>query len=58
MILYYSADFDQREKEKARLEKAFRESDRTLDNLVQGNYDDLTSIIQAFSTIQGRIQSK
>ncbi|CAH1783447.1 unnamed protein product [Owenia fusiformis] len=50
-----SADFEQREKEKARLEKAYKESDRKLDKLVAEHYDDLSSIIQAYSGIEQRI---
>jgi len=34
--LLSSADFEQREKEKARIEKSFRESDKKLGELVTG----------------------
>lgn len=43
-----SADFEQRENEKTRIEKAFRESDKRLGELVQENYQDVTKILQAF----------
>ena len=33
---YYSSDIYQREEEKARLEKAYKESDRELDKLLAG----------------------
>lgn len=33
----FSADFQQREKEKARIEKAFKESDKKLGDQVKGN---------------------
>ncbi|XP_034327404.2 exocyst complex component 4 isoform X4 [Magallana gigas] len=46
-----SADFQQREKEKARIEKTFTESDKKLGELVSENYQDLTQITQDFSTI-------
>lgn len=46
-----SADFQQREKEKARIEKTFTESDKKLVELVSENYQDLTQITQDFSTI-------
>ncbi|XP_023930065.1 exocyst complex component 4 [Lingula anatina] len=52
-----SSSLEQREKEKQRVEKEFRESDRRLDNLVAENYEDLTSIIKAFSTISDRVQA-
>ncbi|CAL1542035.1 unnamed protein product [Lymnaea stagnalis] len=44
-----SADFEQREKEKTRIEKAFRESDKRLGELVTDNYQDVTKILQAFN---------
>ncbi|XP_064602166.1 LOW QUALITY PROTEIN: exocyst complex component 4-like [Liolophura sinensis] len=50
-----SADFEQREKEKARIEKAFRESDKKLGELVTGNYKDLMTILQSFSTVYKKI---
>nr|XP_022341498.1 exocyst complex component 4-like isoform X4 [Crassostrea virginica] len=46
-----SADFEQREKEKARIEKTFTQSDKKLVELVSENYQDLTQITQDFSTI-------
>ena len=52
-----SDDVIQREQEKTKLEKAYKESDRKLDKLVQENYADLTSIIQAFSKMSTRISS-
>jgi len=38
-VLFYlcSSDVGQREQEKARLEKQYQESDRRLDNLIQGS---------------------
>ncbi|XP_021371891.1 exocyst complex component 4-like isoform X1 [Mizuhopecten yessoensis] len=50
-----SADFEQREKEKARIEKSFRQSDKLLGELVTDNYEDLTRVTQAFSTISKKI---
>lgn len=50
-----SADFEQREREKARIEKSFRQSDKFLGELVTGNYEDLTRITQAFSVISKKI---
>ncbi|XP_059163407.1 exocyst complex component 4-like isoform X1 [Physella acuta] len=44
-----SANYDQREKEKTRIEKAFRESDKRLGELVTENYQDVTKILQAFN---------
>lgn len=34
---FYSSDFEQREKEKARIEKAFKQSDKKLGQLVTGD---------------------
>lgn len=50
-----SADFEKREKEKTRIEKAFRESDRTLSELVSEHYQDLMKILQTFSTINKNV---
>ncbi|KAK3603022.1 hypothetical protein CHS0354_037770 [Potamilus streckersoni] len=50
-----SADFEQREKEKARIEKAFRECDVRLGQLVRDHYSDLTRISHDFSNICSRI---
>ncbi|ESN96349.1 hypothetical protein HELRODRAFT_186534 [Helobdella robusta] len=50
-----SANVQQRDDEKIRLEKAFKESDRKLDNMITDHLTDLTSIIQAFSKISSRI---
>ena len=36
VIIYRSSDVGQREQEKSRLEKLYQESDRRLDNLIQG----------------------
>ncbi|GFO03009.1 exocyst complex component 4, partial [Plakobranchus ocellatus] len=44
-----TADFEQREREKTRIEKAFRESDKRLGELVTENYQDVTKILQAFN---------
>uniref|UniRef100_A0A2C9LZQ8 Exocyst complex component Sec8 n=1 Tax=Biomphalaria glabrata TaxID=6526 RepID=A0A2C9LZQ8_BIOGL len=44
-----SADFEQREKEKTRIEKAYRESDKRLGELVANNYQDVTQILKAFN---------
>ncbi|BFZ01691.1 hypothetical protein BsWGS_04729 [Bradybaena similaris] len=44
-----SADFEQREKEKTRIEKAYRESDKQLGELVTENYQDVSKILQAFN---------
>ncbi|CAG5127523.1 unnamed protein product, partial [Candidula unifasciata] len=44
-----SADFEQREKEKTRIEKAYRESDKQLGELVAENYQDVAKILQAFN---------
>ncbi|XP_062607310.1 exocyst complex component 4-like, partial [Saccostrea cucullata] len=46
-----SADFEQREKEKARIEKTFIQSDKRLGELVSENYQELAQITQDFSTI-------
>ncbi|XP_070211781.1 exocyst complex component 4-like isoform X2 [Littorina saxatilis] len=43
-----SADFEQREQEKTRIEKAFRESDKRLGELVTANYKDVNKILQSF----------
>ncbi|XP_076466754.1 exocyst complex component 4-like isoform X3 [Babylonia areolata] len=43
-----SADFEQREQEKTRIEKAFRESDKRLGELVTDNYQDVTKVLQSF----------
>ncbi|KAK7482018.1 hypothetical protein BaRGS_00026710 [Batillaria attramentaria] len=43
-----SADFEQREQEKTRIEKAFRESDKRLGELVTTHYQDVTKILQGF----------
>ncbi|KAL8567914.1 hypothetical protein ACOMHN_059036 [Nucella lapillus] len=43
-----SADFEQREQEKTRIEKAFRESDKRLGELVTENYQDVTKVLQSF----------
>lgn len=51
-----SADFEQREKEKARIEKAFKQSDKKLGDLVKDNYQDLTSILTSFSKISDKIK--
>lgn len=37
IFYFYSADFEQREKEKARIEKAFKQSDKRLGELVTGD---------------------
>ncbi|KAL4232343.1 Exocyst complex component 4 [Mactra antiquata] len=50
-----SADFEQREKEKARIEKAFKASDKQLGDLVKENYQDLTSILSSFSGISDKV---
>lgn len=50
-----SADFQKREKEKTRIEKAFRESDKTLSELVSEHYQDLMKILQTFSTINKNV---
>jgi hypothetical protein len=39
--LHFSADFTEREKEKSRLEKAFKDSDEKLEKLVSGKDLDL-----------------
>ncbi|XP_022086586.1 exocyst complex component 4-like isoform X2 [Acanthaster planci] len=52
-----SEDLHQREVEKAKLEKAYRECDQRLDKLISVNYDTLTKTIQAYSAISGRIKS-
>jgi len=36
LLHFYSSDVGQREQEKSRLEKQYQESDRRLDNLIQG----------------------
>ncbi|ESO90976.1 hypothetical protein LOTGIDRAFT_122393, partial [Lottia gigantea] len=46
-----SADFEQREKEKTRIEKAFKESEKRLGELVTGNYQDVIKVLQAFSSM-------
>ncbi|XP_052772519.1 exocyst complex component 4-like isoform X2 [Mya arenaria] len=50
-----SADFEQREQEKKRIEKAFKESDKKLGDLVKENYQDLTSILKTFSDISDNV---
>lgn len=50
-----SADFEQREKEKARIEKAFKSSDVKLQDAVKENYQDLTSILTSFSLISDKV---
>ncbi|KAK2144045.1 hypothetical protein LSH36_791g00032 [Paralvinella palmiformis] len=52
-----SVDVTQREKEKVRLEKLYKESDKKLDTLIEENYQDLTSIIQAFSRISAQVSA-
>ncbi|XP_078668005.1 exocyst complex component 4-like isoform X10 [Branchiostoma floridae x Branchiostoma belcheri] len=52
-----SEDFEQREVEKQRLEKAFKECDSKLDKLVEENYDDLTATVNHFSTISTSIHT-
>lgn len=47
--LSHSSDFEQRENEKARIEKAFKQSDKRLGELVTAHYDDLTKVTQDFS---------
>ena len=37
IFYFYSADFEKREKEKARIEKAFKQSDKKLGHLVTGD---------------------
>lgn len=37
IFYFYSSDFEQREKEKARIEKAFKQSDKKLGQLVTGD---------------------
>ncbi|XP_025095022.1 exocyst complex component 4-like isoform X4 [Pomacea canaliculata] len=44
-----SADFEHREQEKTRIEKAFRESDKRLGELVANDYQNVTKILQSFS---------
>ncbi|XP_033633233.1 exocyst complex component 4-like isoform X3 [Asterias rubens] len=51
-----SEDLHQREVEKAKLEKAYRECDQKLDKLIAVNYDTLTKTIQAYSAISSRIK--
>jgi len=36
-VIFRSSDVGQREQEKSRLEKQYQESDRRLDNLIQGS---------------------
>lgn len=38
LVVYFSADFEQRENEKKRIEKAFKESDKNLGVLVKGTF--------------------
>ncbi|ELT88409.1 hypothetical protein CAPTEDRAFT_172210 [Capitella teleta] len=45
----------QREKEKSKFERLYKESDHKLDNLVQEHLTDLSSIIQAFSNISAKV---
>ncbi|CAG2220173.1 EXOC4 [Mytilus edulis] len=47
--LSHSADFEQREKEKARIDKAYKQSDKKLGELVTAHYEDLTKVTQDFS---------
>ncbi|XP_071090012.1 exocyst complex component 4-like [Haliotis cracherodii] len=46
-----SADFEQREKEKTRIEKAYRESDKRLSEHVTNHYDDIIKVMTAFSAM-------
>ncbi|CAI9732804.1 exocyst complex component 4 isoform X2 [Octopus vulgaris] len=50
-----SSDFDKRENEKTRIEKAFQESDKTLSEMVSDNYSELTKILQTFSIVNKNV---
>ncbi|RWS04217.1 Exocyst complex component 4-like protein [Dinothrombium tinctorium] len=50
-----SKDVDERDREKANLEREFAESDSRLDKLVLNHHTDLTSVMQAFSKISARL---
>ncbi|XP_033126512.1 exocyst complex component 4-like isoform X2 [Anneissia japonica] len=52
-----SEDQQQREVEKAKIEKAYRECDQKLDTLINDNYETLTKTIQSYSSISARIKS-
>lgn len=50
-----SRDIDERDREKAKLEKQFEESDSKLDHLVFAHHSDLTNVLQAFTTISSTL---
>uniref|UniRef100_T1IIX1 Exocyst complex component Sec8 n=1 Tax=Strigamia maritima TaxID=126957 RepID=T1IIX1_STRMM len=50
-----SESSDQRDKEKASLEKAYKRSDQRLDELIAENHEALTITIQKFSQISGKL---
>ncbi|XP_077991947.1 exocyst complex component 4-like isoform X2 [Glandiceps talaboti] len=50
-----SEDLEQREIEKTRLERAYRECDKKLGKLVEDHYSDLQVTVQSFSGISSRI---
>ncbi|XP_071949291.1 exocyst complex component 4-like [Antedon mediterranea] len=52
-----SEDQQQREVEKAKIEKAYRECDQKLDTLINDNYETLTKTIQSYSSISARIKT-
>ncbi|RWS26425.1 exocyst complex component 4-like protein [Leptotrombidium deliense] len=52
-----SKDVDERDREKANLEREFYDSDSRLDKLVLSHHSDLTSVMQAFSKISTRLVS-
>lgn len=52
-----SRDTEERDREKANLQREFQESDRRLDKLVVQHHTDLIAVMQAFSKISVRLES-
>ena len=52
-----SRDTEERDREKANLQREFQESDRRLDKLVTQHHSDLLSVMQAFSKISVRLET-
>lgn len=52
-----SRDTDERDREKANLQREYQESDRRLDKLVVQHHTDLIAVMQAFSKISVRLES-
>ena len=52
-----SRDTEDRDREKANLQREYQESDRRLDKLVMQHHSDLIAVMQAFSKISVRLES-